>query len=162
MRSAAESRSHCWSVAAAAVFSTHAGCAATDSLAAHAEVTLASPRLLLDLPAGVEVFVDGAPIVTRAQPVELATGAHDVKLATSCGSVERPELEVLAGETLTLDDAAAPDIQFGTLRKTPPLDGFERSSDDVMVGRAPVECATLPQLDRHYRIIRGGRRVFSR
>lgn len=83
-------------------------CSPTETPTSEVSEPAAPTMLRFDLPAAVQVEIDGEPKgTTPLAPVEVAAEKHRVALRTTCHAIELPEFEAVAGETTTLDGSPA-------------------------------------------------------
>lgn len=76
-----------------------------------------SPQLEIDLPAGIDVVVDGqAHGTTPLEPFALGAGVHAIALTTACGTIDVSAFEVSQSGTTRLSRKAVPDLELARLR----------------------------------------------
>jgi formylglycine-generating enzyme len=110
--------------------------------------------LVIDLPVGVEVGVDGGE--RRAVPIaamEVEAGKHTLALVTACQRLEL-ELEARGGETIRIDRARATGLELATLEVTArDLDGKLLTHsvlvDETLVGGGSDTSTTVVPACKH-------------
>lgn len=84
---------------------------------ADAATESAAPRLEIDLPAGIDVSVDGqAHGTTPIDGIEVAPGPHAIALTTACGTIDLAAFEVSASGTTRLVHRDVADLKVARLR----------------------------------------------